>query len=92
VNNVSWIIVLGFTALAMAGFSYYYENKINNLTGAIEDYKRALRLSKQSASATHYTYLQLENYELKQKLQKLENKNNKSQYEYVTYKSEFWDQ
>lgn len=62
-NNTIWITILGFYTLLIVGGIYYYEDSLRNFEIAIEDYKRALNLSK---NTDHYTYLQLENKKLKQ--------------------------
>jgi hypothetical protein len=78
-SNVSWLTLLGFYTLLIVGGIHYYENKIKDISLAIEDYKRALNISK--GGEGHYAYLQLENHKLKQDIQYLSDANDHLQAE-----------
>jgi len=66
------IVYLGFLSLFIVGFIHYTEQKVNNYKVMAEDYKRALSIARGSNNAEHYTFLQLENKKLKEKILKLE--------------------
>lgn len=68
-----------YTIIILSGI-YYYEDKLRDLREAIEDYKRALKISKRP-SDDHYAYLQLENQKLKQDMQYLSDANDHLQAE-----------
>ena len=60
---------MGLEALFTIGLLYYYEDKVKNLRLAISDYQRALRLKSNSLNMTqHYTYLQLDNSQLRKQV------------------------
>jgi hypothetical protein len=66
------IVYLGFLSLFIVGFIHYTEQKVNNYKAIAEDYKRALSIARGSNNAEHYTFLQMENKRLKEKILKLE--------------------
>jgi len=73
--NILLLVILAFYTLFIVGGINYYQDKINNLNGAIGDYERAIRLYKTNSSAEHYTQLQLDNKKLKRDLQYLSQDN-----------------
>jgi hypothetical protein len=66
------MVYLGFLSLFIVGFIHYTEQKVNNYKSIAEDYKRALSIARGSNNAEHYTFLQLENKRLREKILKLE--------------------
>lgn len=66
------ILYAAFLTLFIIGGIYYYENKVRDLQDSIEDYKRAIKISRNN---DHYTYLQLENADLKKQVRETYNVN-----------------
>ena len=58
-NNVGWIMVLGFYTLIIVGGIYYYEEKL----------KHAMTSTKLNSDCVHYKFLQIENAKLKEELE-----------------------
>lgn len=59
--KIAVLVYIAFLSLFIVGLVHRYEDKIKDLKLAIEDYKKALRLSD---NTEHYTHLQLENQRL----------------------------
>lgn len=72
------LIYAAFLTLFIIGNIHHYEEKMRDLRGAISDYKRALKVSK---NGDHYTYLQLQNAELKNKIKDIYHVNEVLQYQ-----------
>ena len=77
----AYLTYCGFLSLFCIGLIYYYEDKIKDFKGAISDYQRALKYAKGGSNADHYTYLQLENAELRKNIQYLSQANDHLQAE-----------
>ena len=71
-SNVGYLVVLAFYTLLIVGGIHYYESRLKDLKASLEDYKRALSIARGSNNAEHYTFLQMENKRLKEKILKLE--------------------
>jgi len=56
-----YLVGFAFYTLFIVGGVYYYESKIKDLQGAIEDYKRAINLAR---SNSNYAQLQIEHNKL----------------------------
>jgi len=65
------IAIIGIYTFAIIYTIHKYEESIKQYKGAIEDYKRALKYSKNQDVAGHTTYLQLDNQKLKNEIQRL---------------------
>jgi len=95
--KITLLTYLGFLSLFCVGLIYYYEDKVRDLKGAVSDYQRALKLSKTTSNADHYTYLQLDNNALQVQVKELKAENaylrnaQPIQYESSKYKANTWD-
>jgi len=73
--NIALLVLMAFYTLLIVAGIHYYENKLRNFEGAIEDYKRALRISNNHSNTDHYAYLQIENKRLKKEINDLSQDN-----------------
>jgi len=82
-----YLLILGLYTFGIIYCIHFYEKKIVNYIETIEDYQRALRLSKGSPKNDHYSYLQLENKKLKNEMERLK-KSAKYESEQIKYLSD----
>lgn len=95
--TILYLSYIGILTAIILGGIYYYEGKIDNLKLAISDYKRALNLSKNN---DHYTFLQIQNKQLKNDMRDLsyandhlqaENKSLRKDNNELQYESSVWN-
>lgn len=81
------LLAVGIYTFIIVFTIHRYEALCKEYKESIEDYKRALNLSRTYSNAEHYTQLQLQNKELIKQIQELWAGSEKIQYEHNTYKS-----
>ena len=77
-SNLAWVTLLGLYSVLIIGGIHYYEGKIKDLKGTVYDYQRAYKISKNN---DHYTYLQIDNADLRNKVVILSQENELLQYQ-----------
>jgi predicted RNase H-like nuclease (RuvC/YqgF family) len=103
-NKLLYLGTIGIYTFALIYTIHKYEASIKQYKDSISDYKRALSIAKNNYTATHYTWLQLENKNLNKDNEALQAKiksmeeelgylRNKAgiEYESHTYKSNTYD-